>query len=122
MSEITLLSVLKNLKTAYRLTMYQSKKCDEFFSVLHPGDFIYPGHLKSKLCIDIKTAYLFMEDLKTEGFVKNLYEVYCMDCGRSKGIFLEALSDFDENFTCDFCNKQLSVSEDIIVLYKVLHI
>ena len=96
MSEITLLSVLKNLKTAYRLTMYQSKKCDEFFSVLHPGDFIYPGHLKSKLCIDIKTAYLFMEDLKTEGFVKNLYEVYCMDCGRSKGIFLEALSDFDE--------------------------
>lgn len=63
-----------------------------------------------------------MEDLKKSGFVQNLYEVYCMDCSRSKGIFLETLSDFDSNYTCDFCNKELSVSEDIIVLYKVLRI
>lgn len=110
------------MKITYRLTLYQSKKADEFFSVVKPGDFIYPGHLKSKLCIDIKTAYLFMEDLKKLEFVKNLYEVYCMDCGRSKGIFLEALSDFDDNLTCDFCDKPLSVTEDIIVLYKVLHV
>ena len=122
MSEITLLDVIGNLKSAYRLTPYQSKKCDEFFSVVQPGDFIYPGHLKSKLCIDIKTAYLFMEDLKKLGFARNLYEVYCMECGKSKGIFLESLSDFNDDFTCDFCNKELSVSEDIIVLYKVLHI
>ena len=122
MSEIILLDVIENLKSSYRLTPYQRKKCDEFFSVIHPGDFIYPGHLKSKLCIDIKTAYLFMEDLKKSGFVKNIYEVYCMECGRSKGIFLEALTDFSDNYTCDFCNKELSVSEDIIVLYKVLHI
>ena len=122
MSEITLLDVIGNLKSAYRLTPYQSKKCDEFFSVVQPGDFIYPGYLKSKLCIDIKTAYLFMEDLKKLGFARNLYEVYCMECGKSKGIFLESLSDFNDDFTCDFCNKELSVSEDIIVLYKVLHI
>lgn len=63
-----------------------------------------------------------MEELKKSGFVHSIYEVYCMECGRSKGIFLEALADFDENFTCDFCNKELSVSEDIIVLYKVLHV
>ena len=63
-----------------------------------------------------------MEDLKKSGLVKNIYEVYCMECGKSKGIFLDALTDFDENFTCDFCSKPLSVSEDIIVLYKVLHI
>lgn len=63
-----------------------------------------------------------MEDLKKAGFVRNIYEVYCMECGRSKGIFLDALTDFDENYTCDFCNNALSVSKDIIVLYKVLHI
>lgn len=110
------------MKTAYRLTAYQKKKCDEFFSAIQPGDFVYPGHLKSKMCIDIKTAYFFMEDLKKVGFVKNIYEVYCMECNRSKGVFLESLTDFDENLTCDFCNKSLSVSDDIIVLYKVLHI
>ncbi len=122
MSEITLLSVIENLKDAYRLTPYQRKKCDEFFSVIHPGDFVYPGHLKSKIGVDIKTAYLFMEDLKKAGFVKNIYEVYCMECNKSKGIFLESLTDFDDNLACDFCNESLSVSDDIIVLYKVLHV
>ena len=116
MSGITLLSVIENLKIAYRLTPYQEKKCDEFFS------YFRPGYLKSKICIDIKTAYLFMEDLKKAGFVKNIYEVYCMECNKSKGIFLESLTDFDDNFACDFCNKSLSVSDDIIVLYKVLHV
>lgn len=110
------------MKIAYCLTPYQCKKCDEFFSLVHEGDFIYPGHLKSKLCIDVKTAYLFMEDLKKAGFVNNLYEVYCMECGKSKGIFLESLSDFNDIYVCDFCNKKLSVSEDIIVLYKVLRV
>lgn len=63
-----------------------------------------------------------MEDLKKAGFVKNIYEVYCMECNKSKGIFLESLTDFDDNFACDFCNKPLSVFDDIIVLYKVLHV
>lgn len=63
-----------------------------------------------------------MDDLKNRGFVKKIYEVYCMDCNRSKGVFLESLTDFDEKYTCDFCNKPLTVSDDIIVLYKVLHI
>ena len=116
-----MLGVIENLKAAYHLTPYQSKRCNQFFAAIKPGDFIYPGHLKSKLCLkDIKTAYFFMEELKKMEFVQNLYEVYCMECGRSKGIFLDALTEFKEFFTCDFCNKELSASEDIIVLYKVL--
>ena len=45
-----------------------------------------------------------------------------MECNKSKGIFLESLTDFDDNLACDFCNESLSVSDDIIVLYKVLHV
>lgn len=120
MYKVTLFSVIENLKTQYNLTPYQRKQCDELFSVIHPGDFVYPGHLKSKLVIDIKTAYLFMEDLKKAGFVKNIYEVYCTQCGRSRSIFLETLTDFDGNFTCDSCNNPISISQGIIVLYKVL--
>lgn len=37
------------MKTSYNLTSYQKQQCDKFFSVIHPGDFIYPGHLKSRL-------------------------------------------------------------------------
>lgn len=122
MSGITLLDAVENLKISYNLTAYQSKKCDEFFEVVQPGDFIYPGYLKSKLLVDIKTAYFFMEDLKKEGFVTNIYEVYCKQCHKSKGIFLDTLTDFNEDYTCDFCNNSLSVLEDIIVLYKVIHI
>ena len=87
MSGITLLDVVENLKISYNLTAYQSKKCDEFFVVIQPGDFIYPGHLKSKLLVDIKTAYFFMEDLKKEGFVTNIYEVYCKQCQKVRGFF-----------------------------------
>ena len=64
--------------------------------------------------------YLFMEELKKAGFVKNLYEVYCCQCDQSKKIFLETLADFDEDYACDHCNKDLSVLQDVIVLYKVV--
>lgn len=113
---------MASLKSVYHLTSYQQNKCDELFSAVQIGDFIYPGHLKSKLGISIKTAYQFMESLKSKGFVKNIYEVYCTNCGKSKGIFLETLSDFNEDLACDFCNTDLSVTDDIIVLYKVIHI
>ncbi len=122
MSEITLLDAVENLKKKYQLNDYQWKKCAEYFSVIKPGEFIYPGHLKSILCIDIKSAYFFMEDLKKQGYVRNIYEVYCMNCNKSKGIFIDALTDFDSDSACDFCNKSLSPTEDIIVLYKVIHI
>ena len=63
-----------------------------------------------------------MEDLKEQGFMKNLYEIYCMDCSKSKGIFLEKMVDFDDDCTCDFCNKNLSNPDDAIVLYKVIRV
>jgi len=86
------------------------------------GDYIYPGHLKSKLSIGIKDAYEMLENLKRQGFLKNLYEVYCFECNKSKGIFLDSLEQFDSDWYCDFCNKHLSIEENIIVLYKVVRI
>lgn len=99
---------------------YQQEKCDEFFEVLKEGDYVYPGHLKSKIVVDIKVAYKMLEELKRQGFLKNLYEVYCFDCNKSKGVFLESLEQFDSDLHCDFCDKRLSLEENIIVLYKVV--
>lgn len=93
-----------------------------FFSVLKVGDYVYPGHLKSKLAIDIKTAYKILEELKKQGYLTNLYEVYCFECNKSKGIFLDSLEKFELDWYCDFCGKSLSLGEDVIVLYKVVKV
>lgn len=110
------------MQLQHQLTPYQQKKCDEFFAVLKEGDYIYPGHLKSKIVIDIKSAYNILEELKEQGFLKNLYEVYCFDCNKSKGIFLDSLEQFNPDLYCDFCGKSLSLDENIIVLYKVVRL
>lgn len=122
MLESTLLDVIKNLEDVYNFTPYQTKKVEQFFSIVKLGDLIYPGHLKSKLGLDIKITYQFLESLKELGFLKNTYEIYCSRCGKSKGLFLECLTDFDNLLACDFCNKNFSIFEDVIVLYKVKRI
>lgn len=104
------------------MSEYQQKKLREFFSVQKINDFIYAGHLKSKICVDIKIAYQILEELKVEGFLSNLYEVYCFDCNKSKGIFLDSVTSFNPDMYCDFCNKKLTVEDNIIVLYKVIRL
>ena len=106
----------------YNLTELQISRCKTFFSVIHEGDYIYPGSLKSKIFIDVKTAYLIMEELKKQGYVKTIYEVYCRECDKSKGIYFDTINDFNNESACDFCNKDLSPLDDIIVLYKVIHL
>jgi len=104
------------------MTTYQRNKIDEYFSLVNVGDFIYAGHLKSKLGIDIKKAYEILEELKEDGFLTNLYEVYCTNCSRSKGLFLNSIKDFKEDMCCEFCDYELKPLEDLIVLYKVVSV
>lgn len=106
----------------YQLTPYQQKKCRELFSVLKEGDYVYAGHLKSKISIKIEAAYLMLDELKKQGFLVNLYEIYCFECNKSKGVFLDSLEEFDSDLYCDFCGNHLKVETNIIVLYKVVHI
>ena len=74
------------------------------------------------MAVDIRTAYVMLEELKKQGFLKNLYEVYCFDCKKSKGIFLESLEEFKPDWYCDFCDEPLSIEKNIIVLYKVVNV
>lgn len=104
------------------MSEYQQKKCREFFCAQKVNDFIYAGHLKSKISVDIKVAYQMLEELKKEGFLSNLYEIYCFDCNKSKGIFLDSVASFNPDLYCDFCQKKLTVEENIIVLYKVIRL
>lgn len=122
MLESTLCNAVENLIIKYQMSEYQQKKCREFFNAQKVNDFIYAGHLKSKISVDIKVAYQMLEYLKEEGFLSNLYEVYCFDCNKSKGIFLDSIVSFNPDMYCDFCQKKLTVEDNIIVLYKVIHL
>ena len=122
MLQSTLCSALETLMNKYQLSEYQQKKCRDFFSAQKINDYIYAGHLKSEICVDIKIAYQILEELKGKGFLSNLYEVYCVDCNKSKGIFLDSVMSFNPDMRCDFCDKNLTVEDDVIVVYKVTQI
>jgi len=121
-SEITLCDAIKSLEAKYQLTPYQRQKCDEYFSLLKEGDYVYAGYLQSKIASSIKTAYGILEDLKNRGYLSYLFEEYCFNCNKSTGLFLESLVEFNPDHCCDFCNKQLTIDENIIILYKVENI
>ena len=122
MLQSTLCSALNCILHNFQLSEYQQKQCREFFSMQKINDYIYAGHLKSKICVDIKIAYQILEELKKKGFLSNLYEIYCFDCNKSKGIFLDSVMSFNPDMYCDFCDKNLTVEDDVVVLYKVIKV
>lgn len=90
--------------------------------MIKQGDFIYAGQLKSKLAISIEEAYQILEELKNEGFLTNLYEIYCHDCNKSTGKFLDSLEEFNPEAYCDKCDADFTLEKNLIVLYKVVSI
>jgi len=120
MLENTLSIVVESLRNKHKLTEYQVKQLSRVMKFWKNGDYIYPGHLKSKLNISIIDAYELLEIVKSMGFIDNVYEVYCRKCSKSKGIFLNTLTSMKEDLSCDFCNHKFGTLEDNIALYKVI--
>lgn len=120
MLENTLSIVIENLKSKHNLKDYQVKQLSRNMKFWKRGDYIYPGHIKSKLNISIIAAYEILETIKSMGILDNVYEVYCRNCSKSKGIFLDTLTDIKEDLSCDFCNHEFNSLEDTIALYKVI--
>lgn len=106
----------------HHLTPYQRMKFNEFVSVLTVGELVYAGMFKSKLNISIKEAYKILDELKQQGFLIHWYEIYCHDCDKSTGIFIDSPRKFSEDLYCDYCGKHLSMEENLIVLYKVVKV
>lgn len=106
--------------THYQLAPYQKQKIEEYFYSLKVDDCIYPGQIKSKFVMDVKDVYVLLEELKHEGYLEYLFEIYCFECNKSTGLFIDSLSDFKADTYCDFCNHELNVMDNIIVLYKVV--
>lgn len=119
MLESILLPVIENLKNRHKLTLYQEKKLTDYMRYWKEDDYIYPGVLKSKLNISIQEAYEMLEYIKSLGLLEYAFEVYCKKCSKSKGLYLQTLTDMPKDLSCDFCNHEFNALEDTIVLYKV---
>lgn len=122
MLESTLSTAFRNLITQqHDLTPYQTKQFEAYVKQLGKGDYIYPGHLKSKLNMDIKSIYQVLENLRKQQFIESNFEIYCPECHRFKGKIVESLSDIDPDLSCDFCNHQFEPLTDTIMIYKVIN-
>lgn len=122
MSENSLCNAVENLITLHRLSSYQGRKFLELFSRLEVGDLVYAGMFKSKLNISIEEAYYLLDELKSQGFLIHWYEIYCYDCNKSTGIFIDTPRKFNPDLCCDYCGKHLTMEENLIVLYKVMRV
>ena len=105
-----------------QMTPYQQKKVNEYFTAVKKGDFIYAGQIKSRFAVSIEEAYQFLEALRKDGFLVNMYEIYCHDCDRSTGKFLDSLEEFRAETYCEVCDRLLTLEENVIVLYKVVRV
>lgn len=122
MSKDTLCDSAKSLIMQYQLSQYQQNQFNKYISTLKTGNYVYPGMLKSRMNLEIKIVYEILDALRKEGFLSFLYEVYCFNCDRSTGVYLDSLSEFDEDMCCNSCSEKLNVADNLIVLYKVVKI
>lgn len=103
------------------MSPYQKKKIREYFSCIKVNDYIYAGTLKSKVAISMDVAYKILEYIKKEGYITNIYEIYCFDCDHTKK-FISSITQFKDNTYCDCCGKKLEFDNNIVVLYKVIKV
>ena len=120
MSGISLLDAISNLITLHHLSQYQATRIKEYFSHIKIGEYVYAGIIQSRLNISIDDAYFILEELKKQGFLVHWYEVYCHNCNRSTGVFLDTPRKFNPDQCCSYCDSQMSIGENLIVLYKVV--
>lgn len=122
MLEVILCNIIETLIQKYNLNKYQEKQLRLQLKHWEKDSIIYPGMFKSKLNINIKTAYDILEFLKSERILERNYEVYCKECHKFKGIIIRTPSEYKRTkMYCDFCNNHLVPLEDSIVIYRVIY-
>lgn len=107
-----------------KLNKSQQTALSLLFKNYKPGNSIYPGVLIRELNIEMRVAYEILDLLKENGYLQELYEIYCPYESKSMGItydnLLELLTD-DEIKFCPECNHEVNIKENNILIYKMLH-
>lgn len=83
------------------------------------GTYIYPRIFKRKFNIDMVKAYEILNNLVRLNILKLSFEVYCNKCDKFQNDIYDSLNEIPKNLTCEYCDKDIDFSKDIIVIYRV---
>lgn len=107
-----------------KLNKKQQAALTRLFKLFKPGNYVYPGVLIRELNIEMKVAYQILNLLKENGYLKELYEIYCPSESKSIGKLYDNLLDLlgdDLEQYCPECGQMINVQENNILIYQVLH-
>lgn len=107
-----------------KLNRQQKAALTGLFKLFKPGNYVYPGVLIRELNIEMKVAYQILDLLKENGYLKELYEIYCPYESKSIGKLYENLLDLlgdDLNQYCPECGQPINIQENNILIYQVVH-
>lgn len=113
MSQILLEKILKN---DFNMNLNDIIR---FLLIYKKGDYIYPSVIKEKFNFNDRTVYKLLSILEHEKIIQMYYEVFCYNCNKSIKKY-ETFSEIDELFTCDNCNDNLDIANNIRIVYKVV--
>lgn len=81
----------------------------KYLAIYKSGYWIYPGLLKHKLKVSIKSIYLILNKMEEMGLIRHYYEVICPHCTKSIGEYYPDLDSIPEYVECDNCGNGIKI-------------
>lgn len=106
-----------------KLNKHQRATLTRLFTLFKLGNYVYPGVLIREMNIEMNVAYQILDLLKENGYLKELYEVYCPHESKSIGKLYENLLDLlgdDLIQYCPACGQTINIQEDNLLIYQIV--
>lgn len=116
--------LITNNNLTVKLNKTQQATLSRLFKLYKPNSYIYPGVLIRELNIEMRAAYTILDLLKEQGYLQELYEIYCPYESKSIGITYDNLLNLvtdEEIKACPECGQEINIKRNNILIYKLLH-
>lgn len=115
--------LITNSSLTIQLNKKQQVALARLFKLFKPGNYVYPGVLIRELNIEMKVAYEILKLLEKNGYLQELYEIYCpyesKSIGKIYNNILDLLGDEIEQ-VCPECGQTINIQDNNILIYKVI--
>lgn len=86
-------------------------KFAEFIGMYNIGEYIYPDVMSRYLMISKDITKSILDILEQRGYVKKVFQYYCMRCGKPEGKFLT--EDVDGEVYCECSDMEIDKSRKV---------
>jgi hypothetical protein len=98
----------------------KTKKVLDFLKLYNVESYIYPNVFVNKCKISLKESYDIMSILRTNGYVKPVFALYCFKCQKFVTGPYDNLNEIPEDIECDFCDETVDIVNNIVTYYEVI--